>query len=63
MDFDLSEAEEADRVKNCLGKMTWATKELAAAASSYAQWQYGGNSGRIKPYRCKYCDKWHLASA
>jgi hypothetical protein len=46
------------RQKECLGKLTWKTLELARAASAYAVWQYGGR--KALPYQCRWCKNWHL---
>jgi hypothetical protein len=56
-----SERETLDRNRNCLSKLTWASREEARAAISYARWQYGESSSRPHEYLCKYCQKWHLA--
>jgi hypothetical protein len=63
MDDDESiSAEEKERQEKCLGKLTWPTLEAAQAAATYAQWQYGGEA-KPAPYRCKFCNRWHLARA
>jgi hypothetical protein len=61
-DIEGETAEERQRRVNCLEKMTWPTENMAVAAAAYAQWQYSG-AGKVKPYRCKYCDKWHLSGS
>lgn len=53
------EQRELDRQKSCLEKLTWETEEAARAAAAYAEWQHG--EAKPVPYRCKYCNKWHLA--
>jgi len=56
-----AEINEELRQRDCLQKLTWATRELAEAAIAYAGWQYGDGDARPKPYHCRFCDKWHLA--
>ena len=46
----------------CAEKLSYPTKEAAAAAGSYAVWQYGPASANLRPYRCRYCVSWHLGS-
>lgn len=60
-DTPSAQAREQRRQRDCLGKLTWATRELAEAAVAYAGWQYGGQNGRPAPYRCEFCKQWHLA--
>jgi hypothetical protein len=57
-----SQAARRDR-DTCLAKLTWATREQAAAAAAYAVWQYGEVGQRPQPYRCRSCGQWHLARA
>lgn len=53
------EEHEAIQRQKCMEKLTWKSEEEANAAIAYAVWQYGG--GKLKSYRCRYCDKWHIA--
>jgi hypothetical protein len=53
-------AEDRER-EVCHSKLTWATRDEALAAGAYARWQYGDDGSWPRPYRCKVCDKWHLA--
>lgn len=55
------EQRQIDRQKNCLDKLTWGSEEEARAAAAYSEWQRG--EAKLKPYSCKYCNKWHLARA
>ncbi len=43
----------------CADKIIFETKKDAQTAATVALHRYGGV---VKPYRCKYCDLWHLAS-
>lgn len=40
-------------------KLSFQTKEAAEGAAVYARHRHGT---KLKVYRCKYCDLWHLAS-
>lgn len=52
-----------NRDKGCLSKLSWRSEEEAAAAGTYAAYQYGQSSTRPRPYKCKDCSSWHLASS
>ncbi len=43
----------------CADKIAFETKKDAQTAATVALHRYGGG---VKPYRCRYCDLWHLAS-
>ena len=43
----------------CADKLVFETRQEALGASVTAKWQYGT---KLKPYKCQYCDLWHLAS-
>jgi hypothetical protein len=43
----------------CADKLAFDTQRLAAVAANVAQYQHGA---LLRPYRCRYCDLWHLAS-
>jgi hypothetical protein len=59
--FESSEDREArERKEKCFDKLTWRSREEAVAAAAYARWQYGGERV-LTPYRCKFCNMWHLA--
>ena len=45
----------------CQDKLAFSTQKEAWAAATVARFQYGGGT-RLKAYRCKHCDLWHLAS-
>lgn len=60
--FGISEKDKQRREAGCMSKLTWQTREEAIAARAYARWQHGDSGGRPKPYECRYCHKWHLAS-
>ena len=44
----------------CADKITFDTQRQAAAAANVADYQHGAS---VRPYQCRYCDLWHLASA
>lgn len=51
------------QVMNCsesAHKATYSSRREAAAAAAVAKQRYGT---KLRPYRCKSCDLWHLASA
>jgi hypothetical protein len=43
----------------CDGKLAFETREAAQASATVAEYQYGT---RLRPYVCRYCGLWHLAS-
>lgn len=43
----------------CDGKLRFTTSKEAMAAAATIEYQRGT---RLKPYQCRYCDWWHLAS-
>jgi len=44
----------------CADKITFDDKKSAITASTVAEYQHGV---KLKPYKCQYCNLWHLASA
>lgn len=44
----------------CADKLSFDTEKLAKATAVVANHQRGQ---RLKPYKCKHCDLWHLASS
>ncbi|HET9174593.1 MAG TPA: hypothetical protein VFN56_04955 [Candidatus Saccharimonadales bacterium] len=44
----------------CQEKLAFDTPAQAQAAATVALYQHGT---RLKIYRCRYCDLWHLSSA
>lgn len=43
----------------CVDKIAFDSQKAAQAAATVARYQHGI---RVKPYRCKYCNLWHLAT-
>jgi len=43
----------------CSDKLSFDTQKQAATAATVAQHQHGT---KLKVYRCRYCNLWHLAS-
>ena len=43
----------------CADKISFDAKALAEGAAAAADWQHGT---KLKAYRCKYCELWHLSS-
>lgn len=43
----------------CAEKIVFDTKKAAQTAATVAMFQHGT---KLKPYKCQYCDLWHLAS-
>lgn len=50
-----------DEIDNlpCVDKIAFDTQKEAQTAATLAKHRYGNN---LKPYACKYCGLWHLAS-
>ena len=44
----------------CTDKISFDTQTQAQAAATVALYQHGA---RLKTYRCRHCDLWHLSSA
>jgi len=49
-----------EQVLPCVDKLAFDTERQAAAAANVAEYQHGAH---VRPYVCRYCDLWHLASA
>lgn len=49
-----------EQTKSCAEKLAFSTQKEAWTAATVARFQHGGT--RLKAYRCKLCDLWHLAS-
>ena len=43
----------------CSEKLVFDTKKDAETTANVAHYRYGG---KLKAYKCRYCDLWHLAS-
>jgi hypothetical protein len=43
----------------CSEKLAFDTKKDAQATATVARYRYGG---KLKVYRCRYCNLWHLAT-
>jgi len=43
----------------CADKLAFDTQQEAAASAVVAEYRHGT---KLKTYRCRYCDLWHLAS-
>lgn len=52
-------AEESEPALPCAHKLSFDTRREASAAATVAAYQYGN---KLRPYRCRYCGLWHLAS-
>ena len=59
----MSEMNQREREKDvCYSKLTWVSRDEAAAAAALAAWQHGATEAvPPRPYECRYCGKWHLA--
>ena len=44
----------------CADKLVFDSAKDAKATATVAHYRYGG---AVKPYKCPYCDLWHLASS
>lgn len=43
----------------CSGKLAFDTKRQAETAANVADYQHGAS---VRPYACRHCGLWHLAS-
>lgn len=43
----------------CHEKMVFESKLAAEGVAAAAKWQHNAD---VKPYKCQYCNLWHLAS-
>jgi hypothetical protein len=43
----------------CAGKISFDTPEAAEATGTVSEWRYGG---KLKVYKCRYCQLYHLSS-
>ncbi|MDL2341866.1 MAG: hypothetical protein QFB87_02185 [Patescibacteria group bacterium] len=43
----------------CADKLAFDTKTQASVSANVVQFQHGST---VHPYRCQYCDLWHLSS-
>lgn len=50
---------EEEPVLPCSDKLAFDTKKDADATANVAHYRYGG---KLKSYRCRYCELWHLSS-
>lgn len=50
---------EEQEVLPCNDKIVFDTKKAAQTAATVAKFQHGT---QLKPYKCKHCGLWHLAS-
>ena len=50
---------ESEETKNCHDKLAFDTKKEANASAVVAEYQHGT---KLKVYKCKDCNLWHLAS-
>lgn len=53
------ENQEYEEVLPCAEKLAFNTKREAQASAVVAMHQHGT---KLKTYKCRYCDLWHLAS-
>lgn len=44
----------------CADKVVFETKAEAEGAALVAQNKYGGKKAKV--YKCRYCERWHLAT-
>lgn len=44
----------------CADKLPFDSRESAGAAAVYAGFRYAGT--KPHPYKCRYCDRWHLST-
>ena len=49
-----------ESVLPCAEKLVFDTEKDAVATATVAHYRYGG---ALKPYKCSYCNLWHLASS
>lgn len=58
--MDMYTGDPEDRAElPCAEKLAFDTERQAAAAANVAEYQHGAH---VKPYVCRYCGLWHLAS-
>lgn len=57
----LYDSDKTEQTKSCASKLSFNTQKEAWTAATVARFQHGGGA-RLKAYRCKVCDLWHLAS-
>ena len=43
----------------CEDKLVFETQKDAQATANVSHYRYGG---QVRPYRCRHCGYWHLAS-
>ena len=60
MPYDLESTTDGQPVMPCAEKLAFDTRRQAAAAANVAEYQHGAS---VRPYVCRYCGLWHLASA
>jgi len=48
-----------EKILPCADKIAFDTQKEAQTAATLAAHRYGSH---VKPYRCKHCNLWHLAS-
>lgn len=48
-----------EEILPCAEKLTFDTKKAAQASATTAGFHY---AGKVKPYKCSYCNLWHLAT-
>jgi hypothetical protein len=51
--------DDTDEQLPCADKLTFSTKDEAQASATVAHYRY---AARLKPYICRYCGLWHMAS-
>lgn len=50
---------EFEDVLPCAGKLAFDTKREAQATATTVEYQRGA---KVRPYKCRYCQLWHLSS-
>lgn len=45
---------------SCKDKLAFETKEAASATANVVHYRYGS---KVRPYKCRHCGLWHLASS
>lgn len=51
---------EPEETLPCAEKLVFDDEEAAIATAAVVRWQHGSE---LRPYHCRYCGLWHLASA
>ncbi|MES2971095.1 MAG: hypothetical protein V4702_02115 [Patescibacteria group bacterium] len=51
--------EDSETILPCADKLSFDTKTEAERSAIVAEWQHGS---KLKVYKCRHCQLWHLAT-